>query len=66
MFLGLSLPEHGYHAINENYDWGQAVGRDGDVLPLFPQDRRLGRRRRRALNRASRLNPRPGALPLRP
>jgi acetylornithine deacetylase/succinyl-diaminopimelate desuccinylase-like protein len=22
--LGLSLPEHGYHAINEFYDWGQA------------------------------------------
>lgn len=26
VFLGLSLPEHGYHAINENYDWGQAAG----------------------------------------
>jgi acetylornithine deacetylase/succinyl-diaminopimelate desuccinylase-like protein len=26
VFLGLSLPEHGYHAINENYDWGQARG----------------------------------------
>ena len=25
-FLGLSLPEHGYHAINENYDWRQASG----------------------------------------
>jgi len=25
-FLGLSLPEHGYHAINENFDWGQASG----------------------------------------
>jgi acetylornithine deacetylase/succinyl-diaminopimelate desuccinylase-like protein len=25
-FMGLSLPEHGYHAINENYDWGQAGG----------------------------------------
>ena len=25
-FLGLSLPEHGYHAPNENYDWGQARG----------------------------------------
>ena len=24
--LGLSLPEHGYHAPNENYDWGQASG----------------------------------------
>ena len=26
MFMGLSLPEHGYHAINENYDWAQASG----------------------------------------
>ena len=25
-FLGLSLPEHGYHAVNENFDWGQAAG----------------------------------------
>jgi acetylornithine deacetylase/succinyl-diaminopimelate desuccinylase-like protein len=25
-FLGLSLPEHGYHAPNENYDWEQAAG----------------------------------------
>lgn len=26
VFLGLSLPEHGYHAKNENFDWGQASG----------------------------------------
>jgi acetylornithine deacetylase/succinyl-diaminopimelate desuccinylase-like protein len=26
VFLGLSLPEHGYHAINENFDWTQASG----------------------------------------
>ena len=26
LFLGLSLTEHGYHAINENFDWGQASG----------------------------------------
>jgi acetylornithine deacetylase/succinyl-diaminopimelate desuccinylase-like protein len=26
MFLGLSLPEHGYHAPNENFDWGMASG----------------------------------------
>jgi acetylornithine deacetylase/succinyl-diaminopimelate desuccinylase-like protein len=25
-FLGLSLPEHGYHAPNENFDWPQAEG----------------------------------------
>jgi acetylornithine deacetylase/succinyl-diaminopimelate desuccinylase-like protein len=26
LFLGLSLPEHGYHAPNENFDWEQAAG----------------------------------------
>lgn len=26
VFLGLSLPEHGYHSVNENFDWGQASG----------------------------------------
>ena len=26
VFLGLSLPEHGYHAVNENFDWGQTAG----------------------------------------
>jgi acetylornithine deacetylase/succinyl-diaminopimelate desuccinylase-like protein len=26
VFLGLSLPEHGYHAPNENFDWTQASG----------------------------------------
>ena len=26
VFLGLSLPEHGYHSANENFDWGQASG----------------------------------------
>jgi acetylornithine deacetylase/succinyl-diaminopimelate desuccinylase-like protein len=26
VFLGLSLPEHGYHAPNEYFDWGQASG----------------------------------------
>ncbi|MFQ5700850.1 MAG: M20/M25/M40 family metallo-hydrolase [Acidobacteriota bacterium] len=25
-FMGLSLPEHGYHAPNENFDWSQARG----------------------------------------
>ena len=24
VFMGLSLPEHGYHAPNEFFDWGQA------------------------------------------
>jgi hypothetical protein len=26
VFLGLSLPEHGYHAVNECFDWQQAGG----------------------------------------
>ena len=26
LFLGLSLPEHGYHAPNECFDWQQARG----------------------------------------
>lgn len=26
MFIGLSLPEHGYHAPNENFDWQMASG----------------------------------------
>lgn len=26
VFLGLSLPDHGYHAPNECFDWGQASG----------------------------------------
>jgi acetylornithine deacetylase/succinyl-diaminopimelate desuccinylase-like protein len=26
VFMGLSLPEHGYHAPNENFDWHQAGG----------------------------------------
>jgi len=26
LFMGLSLPEHGYHAPNEYFDWGQAAG----------------------------------------
>jgi acetylornithine deacetylase/succinyl-diaminopimelate desuccinylase-like protein len=26
IFIGLSLPEHGYHAPNENFDWRQAAG----------------------------------------
>jgi acetylornithine deacetylase/succinyl-diaminopimelate desuccinylase-like protein len=34
-FLGLSLPEHGYHAPNENYDWGQASGGMTAFAELF-------------------------------
>ncbi|MCG5053634.1 MAG: M20/M25/M40 family metallo-hydrolase [Myxococcales bacterium] len=26
VFAGLSLPEHGYHAVDENFDWPQSAG----------------------------------------
>jgi acetylornithine deacetylase/succinyl-diaminopimelate desuccinylase-like protein len=35
MFLGLSLPEHGYHAPNENYDWQQASGGMASFAEFF-------------------------------
>jgi acetylornithine deacetylase/succinyl-diaminopimelate desuccinylase-like protein len=35
LFLGLSLPEHGYHAPNENYDWEQASGGMAAFAKLF-------------------------------
>ena len=49
MFLGLSLPEHGYHAPNENYDWDQAQRRHGRVRPAVRGGRAAcpGRRARR-------------------
>jgi acetylornithine deacetylase/succinyl-diaminopimelate desuccinylase-like protein len=37
VFLGLSLPEHGYHAPNENYDWAQARGGIVAFARLFAQ-----------------------------
>ncbi len=38
-FLGLSLPEHGYHAPNENFDWRQARG---GMMAFAEYFRRLG------------------------
>ena len=38
-FLGLSLPEHGYHAPNENFDWAQAEGGMAAFADYF---RRIG------------------------
>jgi len=38
-FLGLSLPEHGYHAPNENYDWQQA---EGGMVAFADYFRRVG------------------------
>jgi acetylornithine deacetylase/succinyl-diaminopimelate desuccinylase-like protein len=43
MFLGLSLPEHGYHAPNENYDWQQASGGIVAFVRYFENVAKLGR-----------------------
>jgi acetylornithine deacetylase/succinyl-diaminopimelate desuccinylase-like protein len=43
MFLGLSLPEHGYHAPNENFDWQQASGGIVAFAKYFEEVSRLGR-----------------------
>jgi len=42
-FLGLSLPEHGYHAPNENYDWEQA---EGGMIAFADYFRRVGQMER--------------------
>jgi acetylornithine deacetylase/succinyl-diaminopimelate desuccinylase-like protein len=42
-FLGLSLPEHGYHAPNENYDWRQA---EGGIVAFADYFRRVGEMRK--------------------
>ena len=44
-FLGLSLPEHGYHAPNENYDWSQAAGGMAAFAEYFRLAGELGRAR---------------------
>ncbi len=43
-FLGLSLPEHGYHAPNENYDWQQAGGGMLAFADYFRRVAEMGRR----------------------
>jgi acetylornithine deacetylase/succinyl-diaminopimelate desuccinylase-like protein len=43
MFLGLSLPEHGYHAPNENFDWQQASGGMVAVAKYFDNVARMAR-----------------------
>jgi acetylornithine deacetylase/succinyl-diaminopimelate desuccinylase-like protein len=42
-FLGLSLPEHGYHAPNENYDWEQASGGMVAFAKYFAEVAELGK-----------------------
>ncbi len=43
VFLGLSLPEHGYHAKNENFDWGMASGGIRMFTRYFDEISRLPR-----------------------
>jgi acetylornithine deacetylase/succinyl-diaminopimelate desuccinylase-like protein len=58
MFLGLSLPEHGYHAPNENFDWRQASGgiatfvRYFELLSQPPSPSRVNRAARRSRARS--------------
>ena len=49
LFLGLSLPEHGYHAPNENYDWEQASGGMIAFAKYFAAGRRARQGRREGL-----------------
>jgi acetylornithine deacetylase/succinyl-diaminopimelate desuccinylase-like protein len=44
LFLGLSLPEHGYHAPNEYYDWGQASGGMKAFVHYFREVAKIRRR----------------------
>jgi len=41
LFMGLSLPEHGYHAPNEFFDWGQASGGMRSFVEYFSQVARI-------------------------
>ena len=44
LFLGLSLPEHGYHAPNEYFDWGQASGGMKAFSHYFAELAKMGKR----------------------
>ncbi len=43
VFMGLSLPEHGYHAPNEYYDWGQASGGMKAFAHYFKELAKIGK-----------------------
>jgi acetylornithine deacetylase/succinyl-diaminopimelate desuccinylase-like protein len=43
LFIGLSLPEHGYHAPNEYYDWGQASGGMKTFAHYFAEIAKIGK-----------------------
>jgi acetylornithine deacetylase/succinyl-diaminopimelate desuccinylase-like protein len=44
LFMGLSLPEHGYHAPNEYFDWGQASGGMKAFAHYFAELAKMGKR----------------------
>jgi len=44
LFMGLSLPEHGYHAPNEYFDWGQASGGIKAFAHYFSELAGMGKR----------------------
>jgi len=44
LFLGLSLPEHGYHAPNEYFDWGQASHGMKAFAHYFAELAKMGKR----------------------
>jgi acetylornithine deacetylase/succinyl-diaminopimelate desuccinylase-like protein len=43
LFIGLSLPEHGYHAPNEYFDWGQASGGMKAFAHYFSEVAKVGK-----------------------
>jgi len=43
LFMGLSLPEHGYHAPNEYFDWDQASGGMRAFAHYFAELARMGK-----------------------
>jgi acetylornithine deacetylase/succinyl-diaminopimelate desuccinylase-like protein len=44
LFMGLSLPEHGYHAPNEHFDWGQASGGMRAFVAYFDELAKMDRK----------------------
>ena len=44
LFMGLSLPEHGYHAPNEYFDWGQASSGMTAFVHYFAELAAMGKR----------------------
>jgi acetylornithine deacetylase/succinyl-diaminopimelate desuccinylase-like protein len=53
VLLGLSLPTHGYHSLNEHFDWGQASGGIRMFLHYFDEISRIRPSRRRRAGKAN-------------